>query len=102
MKALLSKAIPYLILLIAFSVRLGYVYSVAPGPPLKETPDALHYDGFAQSVLTHGEYTYSGSREFKIRRPPVYPLFLAAIYKVFGHSLHAVRVIQVLINVLTC
>jgi len=35
-------------------------------------------------------------------RPPVYPFFLATIYKLFGHSYFAVKVMQSIVGALTC
>ena len=35
-------------------------------------------------------------------RPPVYPFFLATIYKLFGHNYFAVKVMQSIVGALTC
>lgn len=68
-------------------VRLGYVVWY---PQERVAFDAEGYDTAAETLLNAGGDIGSG-------RGPVYPAFLAATYKAFGHSYTAVRVVQALL-----
>lgn len=65
--------------------------------------DSVSYDDLASRFSQGKGYTRStASDEPDSRRLPGYPFFLAAIYFTFGHSLFAVRLIQVILDALTC
>ena len=66
------------------------------GQPISS--DQVVYDGIAQDLLTKGTYTLDGQ---ETSAEPIYPLFLAGIYKVFGHNYNIVRIIQILLFALT-
>ncbi|HEX6974982.1 MAG TPA: tetratricopeptide repeat protein, partial [Vicinamibacterales bacterium] len=51
--------------------------------------DAIEYDAWAQRIAA-GDWL--GSEVFY--QAPLYPYFLAVLFKLFGHSLHAVRIVQ--------
>jgi hypothetical protein len=68
--------------------------------------DTVHYDKAARSILA-GEgfgtgYYFSGLEKFQNQYslPPVYPIFLAGIYAIFGQNFFAVRVIQSVVGAL--
>ncbi|MDP2638736.1 MAG: glycosyltransferase family 39 protein [Candidatus Azambacteria bacterium] len=61
------------------------------GQPISS--DQLGYDGLAVDILNKGQFTDHGQPTF---REPGYPLFLAAIYRIFGHNYDAVRFIQLI------
>lgn len=65
--------------------------------------DAQQYDDLAVNLLSGKGYFTQGTG-FLTRswKPPVYPLFLAGIYSVFGHHYLAVRIIQSIIGALLC
>jgi len=63
--------------------------------------DGTGYDKLAYNIWQHGEYSIELGVP-SIRRSPVYPLFLAGIYSVFGHNYLIVRLIQSLVGALTC
>ncbi len=56
------------------------------------TSDQSFYDQVAQNILGGSGFTYYG-RDAGVE--PFYPLFLAGIYKVFGHNYDTVRIIQI-------
>lgn len=87
-----------LVFSLAILVRLLYVVLVVGlnSPP---TYDGIGYDILATNLLQKKMYGEWAPTAF---RPPGYPLFLAGIYLVFGHSFTAVRLIQVGIDALTC
>ena len=41
-------------------------------------------------------------KDVQVSERPLYPIFLASIYKIFGHNYWAVRIIQIFLFVLTC
>lgn len=55
-------------------------------------PDSSDYDTAAVSLLESGEF----GKAYK--RPPVYPVFLAAIYALVGPNIPAVRAVQVVMG----
>lgn len=86
--------------LIAFCVRLGYMALDIPVPP----QDTADYDELALNLLQNAGYvSHDNWYGFPMYswRPPAYPLFLAAIYAVWGHSHTAVQVTQVAIGALS-
>jgi len=62
------------------------------GQPISS--DQLGYDGIAMDILSNGQFTDHGQLTI---REPGYPLFLAVIYKIFGHNYDAVRFVQIII-----
>jgi len=60
--------------------------------------DARSYDTIAVNLLHGKGFVYNG---LYARRGPVYPLFLAFIYLIFGHSFVAARFAQAIIGALT-
>ena len=70
----------------------GVNYSKDPGD------DALGYDQNALLTLENGVF-FKGAQ---ISDRPLYPIFLAGIYKVFGHNYWAVRIIQIFLFIFSC
>src|SRR6266852_2301290 len=67
--------------------------------------DSKTYARIARNVLEQHSYSESEAPPYEptLIRLPGYPLFLAAIYKVFGHGNNgAVRIAQALIDTATC
>lgn len=113
-----------LVVLFAIVVRFFFILKVQYSDLL--FGDAFDYDMSARQVLElfrGGKFTFLVSEFFKgnlgkshgilesldlrfiavlLLKGPLYPLFLSLIYFIFGHSLQAVRVIQVLSNILIC
>jgi 4-amino-4-deoxy-L-arabinose transferase-like glycosyltransferase len=91
------------LVLAAVIVRLGYVLLYDQFPPFQG--DDLGYERAALDLINGRGFVQPGLdragqpvTEPLVAFGPVYPLFLAAIYAVFGHSLTAVRVIQALLS----
>jgi 4-amino-4-deoxy-L-arabinose transferase-like glycosyltransferase len=55
--------------------------------------DMFQYDALAESIRLGQGFTWYGGIP-TAARAPFYPLFLAAVYSLFGHSFAAVRVVQ--------
>ena len=66
--------------------------------------DSVEYDTIACNIVQGHGYSLSQSPPFKLttHREPTYPLFLALIYRIFGHNTLMVVIIQCLIGSLTC
>ncbi len=58
--------------------------------------DARHYDKAARTLLQEGEWGE------KYNRSPLYPLFMAAVYRLFGTSFVAVRLAEAALGALLC
>jgi len=82
----------------AFLVRFIYLNQIKSSP-LFDAPqlDGKYHDQWAQTILK--------GRDFErgvFFRAPLYPYFLALVYKIFGHNFYMARVIQFLIGSLGC
>ena len=78
-------------LLVAAVLRLEYLRELIASPFGEHLLlDALWYDRAARGILD-GVPLAEGAAYF---RPPLYPMFLAAIYRVFGFGLIAPRLVQ--------
>ncbi|MBX9602153.1 MAG: glycosyltransferase family 39 protein [Bryobacteraceae bacterium] len=92
-----------LLFAIALGIRAGWTL-LAPvlDPLLAGNPllgDAAGYDRMARYLLDGRGYVESNGRPSAFW-PPLYPLFLAAVYGVFGHSLLIPRLLQALLGAL--
>lgn len=86
------------ILLLALGLRLWHVLALRAFPFFDNLQlDPRAYDEWAQQIAA-GKLV--GSSAFFV--DPLYAYFLAGLYRLFGHSLLAVRLVQVLLGVGTC
>lgn len=82
----------------ALLLRLIYLAELHDSPLLQVViGDARQYDLWAQEIVA-GQWV--GSEVFY--QAPLYPYFLAIIFKIFGHDLFAARVIQAVLGGLSC
>lgn len=86
-----SPRLLYTILILTFVIRLGFVLVLDPNKFYFS--DTRHYDGAAMGILDG-----SGFGE-KYNRAPGYPVFMAAIYGLFGHSFVVMRIAEVFVGV---
>jgi len=86
-----------LIFLLAFIVRFIFVLQSDEIP----LSDASVYDRLALSIAKGEGYVNTDGTPHSFY-PPFYPFFLSIIYKIFGHSYGAVRVVQSVIGALSC
>jgi 4-amino-4-deoxy-L-arabinose transferase-like glycosyltransferase len=84
-----------LILLMALVLRLGLALV---RPEEDEAADEGHWDRMARVFAKQGLL----AAEAGTYRPPLYPLMLAAVYRVCGTGAWPVRVVQAGLGVLTC
>ncbi len=73
------------IFVLALLVRLAFVSTMREGFYFS---DSVKYSAAAVNLITNGEFGEAYTR------PPVYPVFLAGIYAVFGEKIFAVRVVE--------
>lgn len=96
------KWIAYALLLItAFSFRFCVARFLANDSP----GDGKVYAQMARNLLEQHVYSHDTEPPYSpsLIRLPGYPLFIAAIYSVFGHYNNtAVRIVQALLDTLTC
>jgi len=87
-----------LLLLLALAVRVGFV--VAFPDPLEET----RYRPIAVNILEGNGFSSDTSAPYRPSEAavPAYPLFIAAVYAVFGHNVSAVMWLQVVLDLATC
>lgn len=82
----------------AFLVRFIYLNQIKSSP-LFDAPqlDAKYHDQWAQMIVKGWDF-----EKGVFFRAPLYPYFLALVYKIFGHSFYMARVVQFLIGSLGC
>jgi len=89
------------LLIVAGGIRVGvahYLPNDGPG-------DGRVYAQIARNVLEQHVYSHADEPPYEpsLIRLPGYPLFLASIYAVFGHTNNgAVRIVQALVDMATC
>jgi len=82
-------------MLLALAIRLVYVTQLSGIDP----KDPEDYDRYAWNVAQGNGYT---NGESLTRRPPLFPLLLAAVYRVAGHRPDAARALQVVLGIGLC
>jgi tetratricopeptide (TPR) repeat protein len=94
-----KHAVPILIFVVSFAVRLIYLLELHAKSPFFSYLylDALRYNSWAQSIAFGVQHAIEPTF-----RAPLYPLFLAGIFKIFGHDLFIARLTQVLLGALIC
>jgi hypothetical protein len=96
-----QKVIFLALIILAGAFRLAIVHWL----PNDTADDSLGYEQIARNLLEQHVYTHVTEAPFTptLVRLPGYPLFLAAIYSVFGHTNNtAVRIVQALLDTGTC
>jgi hypothetical protein len=88
-----------LIFAAALGMRLAYSFGSSRGGR-ELIGDAGEYHSYAVNLLEQGRY--QNQEGLKASRMPGYPLFLAAVYAVFGRSVAAVEILQCAIGAATC
>ena len=93
-----SRPIVQILLLLALAVRVGFV--VAFPDPLEET----RYRPIAVNILEGNGFSSDTSAPYRPSEAaaPAYPLFIAAVYAVFGRSVYVLTRSQVLLDMITC
>ncbi|MCK4401086.1 glycosyltransferase family 39 protein [bacterium] len=92
------KLIIVFILLLSFLIRIAYILTL--DNTLLTGPDAGMYDKLAANFLSgKGLILNDGRCSF---RPCLFPLFLAGVYSLFGHSYLAAKIILAVISSFTC
>ncbi|MDI6791410.1 MAG: glycosyltransferase family 39 protein [bacterium] len=94
---MINKRPFWFIFILALAVRLAFVLFF---PPLY-APDTGSYEIIAKSLIK-GDGFSSAPGIPSAGRPPLYPLFLAGIYFLFGQSHLAVKLSQALLGAISC
>lgn len=91
-----EKIILIVILILALALRLAHWLDVREDPFFAHlVMDSEEYDRWASEIAA-GDWL--GSEIFF--QAPLYPYFLAVVYSIFGHSLDAVYLIQIVLSLL--
>ena len=80
------------VLAVALIARLAFVVAA---PRTIEWPDGREYEQVARLLVEHGTY---GIRAL---RAPGYPTLIAAVYRVFGENLLALRLVEAVLGTIT-
>src|SRR5229473_5457019 len=95
----------WIFFLVLIAIAATFRIAVAHWLPNDAPDDAKTYARIARNLLEQHSYSDAEAPPYEptLIRLPGYPLFLAAVYKVFGHGNNgAVRIAQALIDTATC
>ncbi|HLF00337.1 MAG TPA: glycosyltransferase family 39 protein [Anaerolineales bacterium] len=90
----------FAIFLIAWGLRFGLMYyrlTTLGITPLESSPQAIEYKLLGQALLYRGEWSNGGF----IARPPLLPLLIAGVYRLFGEVDTAVGVVNTILGAAT-
>ena len=95
-----NEKVILLLLLFFLVLRIGIV--IVAGQNESEFADGVSYNGYATAILRNSDWLtnpdFVGNH-----RPPIYPMFIAIIYAIFGiRNFLAVYIFQAFISTLTC
>jgi len=94
--------VPWALFIVALAVRLLYVMTTVPVPFAAGSPvDSAEYDALGLRLAQGHGYVDAHGHPTALR-PPGYPVFLAAVYRVAGHDLMAVRIVQAFLGAGIC
>ena len=97
---------PYHIIFLLLFLGLGLRLFLVFGMPIRDTVtgEPQHFDTVAWNLASGNGYSASSSVPFlpMVDRPPVYFVFIAAIYRLLGYEPLWVRLFQILIDLGTC
>lgn len=85
---------------IALTVRFVILAQLESTSPLFANPviDSMKYDQLARGLAQQSSWPEAGA----FSQPPAYPVFLAAVYRVFGSSIAWAKSIQAVIGAVAC
>jgi phage shock protein PspC (stress-responsive transcriptional regulator) len=95
----------WLVFLAILTLAAAFRIAVAHWLPNDTPDDGRTYAQIARNVLEQHVYSHEAAAPYdpSLIRLPGYPIFLASIYSVFGHTSNgAVRIVQALIDTATC
>src|SRR5438270_8446669 len=101
----LSKRHEFWIIVVLILLAAAFRITVAHRWPNDAPDDGRTYAQIARNVLEQHVYSHETEAPYdpSLIRLPGYPLLLASIYSVFGHTNNgAVRIVQALIDTATC
>jgi 4-amino-4-deoxy-L-arabinose transferase-like glycosyltransferase len=102
---MLERRKKWLVFLALLAVAAGFRIVVAHRWPNDAPDDGRVYAQIARNVLERHVYSHATEAPYDptLIRLPGYPLFVASIYSIFGHTNNgAVRIAQALIDTATC
>jgi len=88
-----------LLFFVAVVYGLLFILFLNSSSPSISTGDAHQWDGIGWNLAQGKGYSFSTHAPYilTMRREPGYPLLLAIIYKIFGHNLTIVKLLQVFV-----
>jgi len=101
------------IVVVGFVARVAWIFAVPYFIPVSEQADPSEYNQLAKNLVSGNGYRLWGIKGHAVthqgerlkaptaRRPPLYPMVLAAVYWFFGERYRAVFLLQCLFDVVT-
>lgn len=84
---------------VAIGLRVIYLFQAKANDPLFFAPqmDALYHHQWAQAIVARTEFIADA-----YFRAPLYPFFLALLYRIFGVDFFVVRLVQAVLGAVSC
>ncbi|HLT23800.1 MAG TPA: hypothetical protein VK004_01625, partial [Ignavibacteria bacterium] len=98
LRTLTNKERNYLFLILASSFIIKLILAFTIDVELRS--DSMVYDTLAKNIVQLGEYSFEGSPTALLISG--YPIFLSGIYAVFGSEQVYVKIIQSILEIITC
>lgn len=92
-----SKKTLSAVFILALALRFGFLFAAGDRTRVAEMHDAKDYQGIADSLLAGRGFVDSDGLPTEVR-PPMYPLFLAGVNRVFGPGDLPVKSIQIILD----
>jgi 4-amino-4-deoxy-L-arabinose transferase-like glycosyltransferase len=89
------------IVVAAFALRLAWTFIADARPTQITSGDPFFYDSFGQ-FIARGQGMIRTTGEVTAQWTPGYPVILAVIFKLFGHSIFLVKLLNVTLGAATC
>lgn len=98
----MGKYLIIAVLFLSLAVRIIYVSTLDRHK--MHPPDAMYWDSVAVNIINGNGHALGENESLRPTafRTPLYSLFLAGTYRIFGHDLLFVRIIQSLLNAISC
>jgi hypothetical protein len=88
-----------LVFLLSLAVRFSFLLAAPERPAALD--DTISWDSVAWNVINGKGFTESDGTTPTFFRPPVYPLFLGGVYKIFGHGYFTAKAANAVVDSVT-
>ena len=93
-KKIMIQTALYIIISVSFIIKFIIIYRC--GNTLTLSSDGFNYIKSAIVLIKEGVFTFHNFNEPTVFVTPLYPFFLAGIFKMFGYGLFGMQVVRII------